>query len=183
MTDFKLSFLGQRKRSGERGAEAHLERMAEEIGALDEAAARASRRIAESAAELRGASASRDGDADLLGELAGAVAGRSQAIREECARLSSLLERARGLVDQRATPPAPAADWEVTAAALDGVAEPSPRRGAQPLSELREEATRMAISGCSRSEISQRLGAELAPGEIAPLLDEIFGQAPAGANR
>lgn len=189
MPDFKLSFRGQRKRADERGAQGQIDRMAEEIRALDEAAQRAARNIGQSAAELRGRTGGAQGsDDDLLGELAAAIAGRSDTIRNECGRLSALLERARRLVDEG--PPAEEPDWAVTAAALDGAPEPwreasadggSPvQAGSQP---LRLTATQMAISGSSRAEIEQRLRDELEPGEIGSLLDEIFGDPRAGASR
>jgi hypothetical protein len=185
MTDFELSLGGPRKGQTAGAADGHLDAMAAEIRALDEAAELASMRVGQSAAELRsrrrgGAS----GDEDLLGELAGAVAERTQGIREECGELNALLDRARRLVAD--APPAEP-DWEVTAAALEGAPEPwaqtqpGERETRSPSQRL--AATQMAISGSTRAEIQAHLGAELEPAEIESLLDEVFGERRAGASR
>ena len=192
MPDFKLSFRGQRKRADERGAQGQIDRMAEEIRTLDEAAQRASRGIGESAADLRSGNRRAQGsDEDLLGELADAVAGRTEAIRGELGQLSALLDRARQLVgedspSEDAEPAAPTeADWQVTPAALDGVPAPALNGSHQsrPATDLRLAATQMAISGSTRAEIELHLRGALEPGEVDTLLDEIFGRPEAGASR
>ena len=175
MADFKLSFRAPRKR----GAVTSLDEIADEIRSVDEAAERASRRIDQSARRLRSSGHWHEGsNDDVLGELAAALATRAGEIRAEWSRLSGMVERARRLVGEDRPEPVEDVPAPRPAPAVNGASElPAGHQG------LRLIATQMAISGSTRAEIEAHLRDEFGAGDVATLLDEIFGVPQAGARR
>jgi hypothetical protein len=144
MTDFKLSFLGQRKRGGG-GSTTPLNDIAAEVRDLDEAAQRAGRRINQSARKLRANHKWHpDSDSDALADLAESLVTRADGIRAECEQLSTLLERAKRMVDTAA--PAPGANHPGPAKKPAAPARPSSPGAAIPL-EADWDATRGALEG------------------------------------
>jgi len=200
MTDFKLSFLGQRKRGGG-GSTTPLNDIAAEVRDLDEAAQRAGRRINQSARKLRANHKWHpDSDSDALADLAESLVTRADGIRAECEQLSTLLERAKRMVDTAAPAPganhpgpakkpaAPArpsspgaaipleADWDAARGALEGPVANGRSGGRPPASEgIRLIATQMAIAGSTRAEIQDHLRERFGVNDAKPVLDEIFG--------
>ena len=189
MTDFKLSFRGQRRRSGGRARNSPLDEIAAQIGELDADAQRASRRINQSARKLRSGHRWHPESADdMLADLADTLVARADAIRAECDQLAALLERARIAIE-----PAPgettAASSVVTesSAPLAGSAWDGPiangPASSPPASEgVRLIATQMAIAGSTRAEIKARLRDQFGIADVQPVLDEIFGQPSAGVS-
>lgn len=200
MPDFKLPF-GQRRRAGGGGPASALDEMAAEIRTVDEAAQRASRRIAQSARRLRSSSRWHRGtNNDVMGELADALAARADAIRAECDALRGLVERARGTVakqpadaeprgeagpgEAEEAPPAPPAEADWRQATVAATAEPWPQAAANGgravpprIQDVRLVATQMAIAGSTRAEIEAHLRGELGFAEVEPMLNQIFGDA------
>lgn len=162
MSDFKLSFLGQRRRFGARAEQSPVDEMAEQIRSLDEAAQQTGRRIGHSARKLRARNRWHpEDDGDLLAELAETLVSRADGMRAECAALSALLERAR----------------RVIAADANGA------DGERPASEgVRLIATQMAIAGSTRAEIHGRLRDQFGIEDADPVLNEIFGVTQASAS-
>ena len=212
MTDFKLSFRGQRRRSGGRGPTSPLDEIAAQIAELDADAQRASQRINQSARKLRSSHRWHPESADdMLADLADTLVARADAIRAECDQLAALLERARTAIEPAAgeTSAGPSAldepetvehepeavpaglaadmlDGEI-AAQLEGSAWDGPvangRDGSPPASEgVRLIATQMAIAGSTRAEIKARLRDQFGIADVQPVLEEIFGQPSPGAR-
>jgi hypothetical protein len=196
MSDFKLSFLGQRRR-GAAGAGRPLDELVEQIQALDAAAQQASRRINQSARKLRASHKWHpDANEDLLAELADSLVARAEAIRDDCERLAALLDRAREVVGGDPSHGEDSSEMaaDVAASVLSGdggdVSIDSVWQG--PIASLggdvgiaegvRLIATQMAIAGSTRAEIESRLREQFGIEEARPVLDEIFGQSAAKAT-
>ncbi len=164
-----------------------LASMAEQIRELDAAAAQASIRIAEAAEQLReGVIATRSPTrAELLAGVGGALADRTEAIREDCGRLTALIDRTAKLVAERDAgnggPASPSADHPTeTVGRADEEHGPAPPHG---VSEgLRLIANQMANSGATRTEIEHRLRTQFGVRDAEQALDDIFGNRPSGVN-
>ena len=172
MSEFRLSFLGQRRRSDAAPPATPLDEIAGQVRLLDEAARAASGHIAGSAGRLRDREGS-EGDGELLAELAASVASRIEGVRADCAELAGLLQRA-----QRLATPAP------SLRPAEPVPEPpSPSATAAGSGDPRELATAMAIAGATPAEIEARLRSDFGVADARTLLGEIFGEVPAGGGR
>jgi hypothetical protein len=181
MSDFKLGFLGQRRR-GAAAVNRPLDELAEHIHALDAAAQQASRRINQSARKLRSGHKWRpESHQDLLAELADLLEGRADAIRADCERLAGLLDRARAVIgaEDGDEPAEAGVDEDVDDDGGEPVWEPPavvPGEDAAIGEGVRLIATQMAIAGATRGEIGARLREQFGIEEAQPVLDEIFGQ-------
>lgn len=193
MTDFKLSFRSQRRRSGARARTSPLDEIAAQISELDADAQRASRRIGQSARKLRSSHKWHPESADdLLAELADTLVARADAIRAECDQLAALLERARTAIApvaaEASSESAAMTEPEAVPRRLEGTAWEGPvangSMDSPPASEgVRLIATQMAIAGSTKAEIKARLRDQFGLEDVQPVLDEIFGEPSAGATR
>lgn len=144
----------EERRAGEFAQQPPLEAMTAQVRLVDESARIAAERIAAEAERLTSSDARLEAGprADLLSDLASALVERANEIRDDCARLSALLERATKVVAAHEATQAAVPSEAPPAAEQEAAAEPVPQPPPSPAPV--EDAVSPPLAQPSRVELT-----------------------------